>query len=200
MQKKIKLLAITIAGGCAAASHAVVLRFDDLPRNKKVGEQYAAQGVHFSLTDWAVMGGLDEGDPGFWSLRGTNGTAFMGVNGVDNPTYEMNITFDTAVTSVSFDASRSEGSSTGNGLAVQYWLGGVQVFSSLTTFQGINVWTTFGYAGPIDRVSFQGMGTGFHPYGVDNFRYTVPSPAGLAAFGFIAMSTLQRRRGNRARG
>ena len=50
--------------------------------------------------------------------------------------------------------------------------GGEQVSSTEVTFDEVNTWTTISYDGPIDRVSFQGFGNGFHPYGVDNVMFT----------------------------
>jgi hypothetical protein len=157
----------------ASAGVAQPLIFDDLPRNQQVGEGYGALGVHFALSDFGVVGGLGEGDPGNWSLEGTNGTAFMGFNG--SPSYDMDIHFDARVVDFSMDASRSNGSGDGDGLSVQFWMGDETVFKTEIAFKEINTWTTISYAGPLDRVTFQGSGGGFHPYGVDNIVFGAAS-------------------------
>ncbi len=189
-----RLMVIGLVGSVTASANAAVLRFDDLVREDHVGEQYAALGVHFAATDFGVVGGIGEGDPGNWSLFGTNGTAFMGFNGVFPTTYAMDMTFDGPVSGIAFDASRSEGSSNGDGLSVAFWLGGNQVSATVITFQAINTWSTISYSGEVDRVTFEGFGTNFHPYGVDNVQFNVPSPGGVLAFAAGGMAAMRRRR------
>src|SRR5262249_22122943 len=59
----------------------------------------------------------------------------------------------------------------GDGLDIQFWLDGVQVYATEILFQEINTWTTIPYDGAADRVTFQGFGVAYHPYGVDNIRF-----------------------------
>ncbi len=160
-------LVVALLGTGASAQPLI---FDDLPRDEHVGEGYAALGVDFSLTDFGVVSGISEGDPGNWGLEGTNGSAFMGFNGF--PSYEMEIRFHHEVEGFSMDASRSGGSNAGDGLEVEFWKGDLEVDSTAIVFDEINIWTTVGTKGVIDRVTFRSTGFDFHPYGVDNINYT----------------------------
>lgn len=191
--------ALVVLAGAAIASAAsadTVLTFDDLPREQHVGEQYAALGAHFSLTDFGVIGGIGEGDPGNWGLMGTNGTAFMGFNG--SPSYEMELEFTQDALSCSFDVSRSNGSEAGDGLHIEYWREGLMVLQRDITFGEINEWTTVSYngeAGVIEGIIFEGTGANFHPYGVDNVHYAfVPTPGAAAVLGLAGLGALRRRR------
>lgn len=190
------LLAISII----QTAHGAVLTFDDLPRGTKVGDQYASLGVHFDLSDFGVQEGLANGDSGIWLLDGTSGPFFDGFNGGESSTYSMTLTFDAPVSSFSLDASRSNGSLSGDTLTVSGFLGATLIETRTVTFGEINNWTTVSLPGVFDRVMWSGQGLGYHPYGVDNINFTsVPEPsmyalAPIGGFGLLAVVRSRRRR------
>ena len=163
-------------------AHGAILTFDDLPQGTMVGDHYASLGVHFGLTDFGVMEGLTNGDSGNWGLDGTSGPFFDGFNGLLPSTYSMTLTFDAPVSSFSLDASRSNGSSSGDTLTVSGFLGATLIETRTVTFGEINNWTTISLHGVFDRVAWSGQGAfEFHPYGVDNVNFVVvPEPSTFA--------------------
>jgi len=73
------------------------------------------------------------------------------------------------VTDVSFDVSRSNGTSPGVGLSVTAYLDGVVVDSTLITFGDINQWTTMSLDGVFDQIEYHAVsGTSSGSFGVDN--------------------------------
>ena len=197
---------LVVAGVClfagSATTWAAVITFDEFPADNHSGAmpalRYAALGVTFVATDeGATWGGLSAGDPGNWGLEGTNGPIFSGFNG---GTYALTMLFNTDVTNVSFDASRSAGSQPGDTLTVEAWLNGAVVGNITGFFGDINVWTGFEFSGPLDELRLVGAGAGFHPFGIDNIRWdaaAVPEPATLFLFGAamcgVGVRRLRRR-------
>jgi len=167
---------LVILTAAVSISRAATLTFDDVPKWTQVGDHYASLGVHFSLTDFGVQEGLANGDNGNWGLNGTVGPYFDGFNGV--PGYTMMLYFDSPVTGFTMDVSRSNGSSAGDSLTVAGWSGLAVVDSRTITFGPINSWTTISLSGVFDRIAWVGDGVDFHPFGVDNIKFTVvPEPA-----------------------
>jgi len=178
----------------AMAAHAVTLTFDDLS-DGTFTTQYSGFGVSSSGTA-EVWGGLGNGDPGNWGLFGTNGSKFLGNNGSPGG-YITDLNFSSALSGISFDISRSNGSD-----AADTWQ--ARIYDSSTTligsqsggFSDINTWTSvlFNQAG-ISRLEIETFGTGFHPYGVDNVNLApVPEPASMAAIGLGLAALLRRKR------
>lgn len=161
--------------GLVASSSAqqFVLAFDDLAApNAQVGESYAPQGVHFALTDTGLQDGTGYTDSGGWGIAGTRGSWFEGFNG--NPSYDMTLTFDRPIEGFALDVSRSAGSADGDTFTLSAFQGSTQVDTQMVTLPAINTWATVSSsASGIDRVEWTGNGMAFHPYGVDNIRFTV---------------------------
>lgn len=196
-----KIKALTLAAGLVmsfGAQAAVTITFDEFPAtniNSPITAEYAGLGITFGADNSGTWGGLSAGDPGSWNLEGTNGSAFLGNNGLNNSsTYVTSIFFSSLINNVSFDASRSLGSSDGQTLTVNAYHGATLVASQTITFGGINSWTpvSFSTAG-IDSLILDGSDAGFSPYGIDNLVVAVPEPemygmllAGLGLMGFMA--------------
>jgi hypothetical protein len=137
-----------------------------------LGEDYAAQGVHFVASDdGSVWSGTSGGDPGGWGLEGTNGTSFVGFNGAS---YALTTRFDAPVREVAVDVARSSGSRAGDAFALRGFRGGAMVEEQVVTLGDVNAWTTVALAEEVDELRWVGMGTGTrrHPFGVDNLRWT----------------------------
>ena len=184
----------------AAPASAAVITFDEVApqngANALPANQYSSLGVTIQATDDSgTWGGNSAGNPGNWGLQGTNGAAFSGFNG---DSYSMSLLFATNITSISLDASRSNGSQDGT-ITLQGFLNGSLVNSTSVGLGAINTWSTLGLTGVFDKVTISGTGTGFHPFGIDNINFSgsVPEPATwammLLGFGGIGL-TMRRRR------
>ncbi|MBV6449055.1 FxDxF family PEP-CTERM protein [Nitrosomonas sp.] len=196
-----KIKALTLAAGLVmsfGAQAAVTVTFDEFPatnNNSPITAEYAGLGITFGADNSGTWGGLSAGDPGSWNLEGTNGSAFLGNNGLNNgSTYVTSIFFSSLINSVSFDASRSLGSSDGQTLTVNAYHGATLVSSQTITFGDINSWTSVSFStSGIDSLILDGSDAGFSPYGIDNLVVAVPEPemygmllAGLGLMGFMA--------------
>lgn len=193
----------------AGSASAQVISFDDVPAPGGgaaiPSDLYSGLGVTFtSADDGSVAGGISAGDPGNWGLEGTNGPAFSGFNG---NSYAMTIDFDTEVSGFSLDASRSNGSSDGDSITVEGYLGAALVDSVTVNFGAINTWSSISLSGVIDNVSIQGSGAGFHPFGIDNITWSAggaPAPvpvlpvqallALIMLLGLVALRRVQPRK------
>ena len=196
-------IAVILSLGTAAQASATTITFDEFaPQNYAQGSLpanlYAADGVTFVGTDdSSTWDGNSAGDPGYWGLEGTNGAAFAGFNGAS---YGVTLNFASQISGFRLDASRAFGSSNGNSLNVNGYLGGNLVSSGVIGFQAINNWSTIFLTGTLDQVVIQGIGDGFHPFGVDNIQWNagggVPEPATWAVMlvGFAGAGAALRRR------
>jgi hypothetical protein len=164
---------VSLVFGFAAPSRGqeIVLAFDDLAvQDLKVGESYAAQGVHFSPTEFGLKDGLGYTDDGGWGLEGTRGSWFQGFNG--SPGYAMTLTFDGPVAGFALDVSRSAGSTSDSTFTISAFLGAELVESQTVPLPGVNSWVPIAIAASeIDRVEWSSAGTTSF-YGVDNVRFT----------------------------
>jgi hypothetical protein len=104
------------------------------------------------------------------------------------------------VSGFSLQASRSNGSATGDRLTLEGWNDGALVEAVSLLFAGINRWTTLALTQAVDEVRWIGTETGFHPFGVDDIRWNasvaVPEPLTLwqVLAGSLAAAIGGRRR------
>lgn len=137
-------------------------------------EQYAGLGVHFTATDdGSVWHGLSQGDPGGWGLEGTNGPAFLGFNG---RSYALRARFDAPVAAFGLDVSASDGARAGSQFRIEGFRAGALVESLTLPLAGANQWSSVELGAEVDEVRLTGLGTGFHPFGVDNLRWSSEPP------------------------
>jgi hypothetical protein len=182
--------------------YAGTITFDEFPANNNnvpITNLYAPIGVIFASDNSGTWDGLSNGNPGNWGLEGTNGPSFLGNNGLNNSgTYVTSIFFSAPVSNVSFDVSRSNGSSPGQTLTASVYEGATLLGSLTVTLGNINNWSliTFGLGG-IDKVILDGSDVGLSPYGVDNLQFTagaVPEPATMLLIGSGLLGLLGFRR------
>jgi hypothetical protein len=150
--------------------------------------RYAYLGVTFTGTDdGSTWGGISNGDPGSWNLEGTNGPIFSGYNG---SSYAMTLTSGGLFAGASLDVSRSDGSSSSDTFTLEGYVNSILTETVTVPLNTINVWTTVSLATNIDEVRWQGAGTDFHPYGIDNLIFTVvpePSSFVFASIGLLGL-------------
>jgi len=175
-----------------------VSTFDEIPavsgNSHHVSEEYSHLSVHFITTDdGAVRGGLSNGDPGSWSLEGTNGPQFLGFNG---RSMGLTVTFDQLMSAISLDVARSNGSSAGGSFTMEAYLGDQFVDSQTVVFGDTNEWVTVNLdVTNVDRLTWQGQHTEWNPYGADNFSFApVPEPGTLSVLVLGGLAVLRKRR------
>lgn len=196
--------ALTLGLILAAGANATTITFDEFAAQNSnsgaVTNQYAGDGVTFSLGNVGIWSGLSNGDPGNWLLEGTNGPDFLGFNGYGAyGGYSETLTFSSAINSFSADFARSNGSVDGV-ITLDAFNGATLVASDTGTFGDLSVWMTLTLNGAsFDSVTWSGTGSGFHPYGVDNVVFGdapagVPEPAawGLMLMGFGGLGAMMR--------
>jgi len=201
----------------APLSGAAMITFDELPAgnaNTAITNLYGSAGVTFGTDNSGIWSGLSQGDPGNWDLEGTNGGAFLGNNGASNGnSYVTSIFFSSMASDVSFDVSRSNGSSAGQTLTASAYSGLALLSTQMVLLGAINSWTSmvFGIGG-ISSLVISGSTAGFSPFGLDNLQFStnghpatdgigdvttnvtaIPEPgtyammlAGLGLMGFVA--------------
>jgi hypothetical protein len=163
-------------------ARAGTITFDECPatnNNTAFTGACGVPGVTFGPTNSGTWGGNSNGDPGNWDLEGTNGPQFLGFNGVNSSSTDYNetVSFGAAVSSVALDFSRANGSSDGT-ITLSAFDGALLLGSTTAALGPINSWTTLTLSFPtITSITWDGTGSGFHPYGVDNFRFVPISAA-----------------------
>lgn len=171
------LLASSLAGGAAYAATSVIT-FDEYAAANANGvlpsNRYAALGVTFlSADDGSTWAGTAAGDPGGWGVNGTNGTNFQGFNG---SSYSETLTFSSLISLFEVDATRTGGSSDGT-VTINAFLNGAAAGTTSATLGAINSWSTLSLAGNFNSLQISGFGTSFHPFALDNMRFTTATPA-----------------------
>ena len=132
---------------------------------------FAGLGVGFDPGDQRVCAGVSNGDPGNWGLEGTNGPDFFCFNG-NNPGYVMEMTTSRIWTLVYLDVSRSNGSQAGDAFTIRTFRGSTEGASKTVVMGDIDDWSPvlLEDSRGFDRVTWEGHGSGFHPFGVDNLE------------------------------
>ncbi len=180
--------------------------------NNAISNVYAPSGVTFGSTNSGVWNGLSLGDAGNWGIEGSNGSEFLGNNGFNGGSYVTSIFFTTPVSNISFDASRSNGSSAGQQLVASAYYGSTLLASQSVMLGAINSWSTILLGiGSVSSLIITGTTTGFSPFGIDNLQFNgentlisgiegdvtaIPEPEThalmLAGLGLLAGMTRQR--------
>ena len=144
-------------------AQAGVIMFDEVPGGNIVTNQYSALGVTFTGV-CTVRQGNSNGDPGGWGLEGTNGPYFCGIQADQLVT----VTFDSTVTSLSLDTSRSNGSNVGNTFTLEAYFEGGLVDSETIVQEEVNNWTTVVVNGGLDEIRLTSDDGARPVYGIDN--------------------------------
>jgi hypothetical protein len=189
------IFSVVLLSKVGPAANAAVITFGEIPPSDGnsgfLTEEYAVWGIHFTTDDGEIWGGLSAGDPGNWGIEGTNGPAFLGLNG---ESYSLTASFDVEMNYISLDVSRSNGSSQGDTFTLEAYNGATLLDSQTVVLNSINDWTTVSLSvANIDRIDWFGSGIDYHPYGVDNLTF-VPEPATICLLGLGALSLLRRKR------
>jgi hypothetical protein len=156
------------------SAHAETISFDEIePANNNrdiLTDEYAGMGAHFVGTDdGSIWSGMSDGDPGGWAIEGTNGSAFVGLNG---RSYELTVLLDQTVEAFRVDVARAQGSTAGAALMVTGFRDGTSVeemFVDLGSY-AINEWSTVELNEDVDEVNWVVTG-GRQPYGLDNLQW-----------------------------
>ncbi len=203
--KKLILAGLMLLSSVAMAN-ATVITFDEYlagNNNVPITDLYKPAGVTFGASNAGTWGGTSNGDPGNWSLQGTNGSNFLGNNSAP---YTTSIIFTSPVNNVSLDVSRSNGSSSGQTLTVQVFDGSTLLGSDLVTLGSINTWSTvsFNFGNITDIELYGSNNSDFSPYGIDNLQFSstlapVPEPGTIAllGLGMAGLAIYGKRRMNK---
>jgi len=156
------------------SANAATISFDEIPpannNSDILTDEYAAMGVHFVGTDdGSIWSGISDGDPGGWAIEGTNGSAFVGLNG---RSYELSVLLDQPVEAFRIDVTRASGSTADAELMVVGFRDGApveEIFIDLGSY-AINEWATIELSEVVDEVNWLVTG-GRQPYGLDNLRW-----------------------------
>jgi hypothetical protein len=172
----------------------VVLTFDDIPAraysndiSDVITEQYTHLGVHFN-TDGRHGGivrfGLSQGDPGDWSLEGSNGPQFLGHNVYGRTGL---IEFDAPISNLRIDAGHGHDALTDLTLDA-YGAEGQLLERVVIEFALPDVWVpVMFWATDVTRVEYYSP----NDFALDNIRF-VPEPATLLLLGLGALALGRR--------
>jgi hypothetical protein len=162
------------SAGIGLSAHAATISFDEIqPANNNsdvLTDEYSEMGVQFVGTDdGTIWSGMSDGDPGGWAIEGTNGSAFVGLNG---RSYELTVLLDQAVEAFRIDVTRASGSTADAALMVVGFRDGTAVEEILFDLgsYGINEWSTIELSEDVDEVNWVVSG-GRQPYGLDNLQW-----------------------------
>lgn len=198
-------LAVAAVMGVASTASAATIAFDDAyafgGNLFRPGTFYqGSQGVTISGTYLGTIGGIGNGDPGNWSLLGTNGSAFLGCNaGLScSPTFS----FASDVASLSLDLGLGGNPGWTANFSVTALLDGVPVATQGLTLAAVSdpgPWGTVSFDTPLDQIRVTATyGGGAFAFGIDNVVYTnatgVPEPATLGLFGLAVLGLGAARR------
>lgn len=163
-------------------THTSRVLFDEYPAqnaNGAVAQDYSALDLNITGSDdGSTWEGTTQGDPGGWSVEGSNGSVFSGHNG---NSYADTFTFAADVKHVAVDVSRTGGSSAGDTVTLEGWNNGVMVESKTVALDAVDTWRTATLLETVDEVRVLGAGGSFHPFALDNLRWTTPD-AGVILF------------------
>jgi hypothetical protein len=166
----------------------IVLTFDDIPAytgndiNDVIREEYASLGVHFNSDgrhSGIVRLGLSQGDPGGWSLEGSNGPQFLGHNSLGRTGL---IEFDVPIMDFQIDAGRGISPGVVN-LTIEA-SGGSGLLESHTLASSVpDVWETITFAsGGITRIEYYASSN----FALDNMQYSaIPEPSTLVIWSLL---------------
>ncbi len=170
---------------------AVTVRFDDayadLGESSDPATYYQADlGVTFSGQYFGVVGGQGNGDTGNWELRGTNGSALLGIN--TSTSGSPTINFGKVVTGFSVDVGVPEFGSTANSQlrATGFRNGQVVEIRSVfitTTGDVDGEWEKLTFTQFVDSVRIQKISGTANAYGVDNYRFSIAEVVWAGASG-----------------
>ena len=199
------LLGCTLIVASAVADAATITFAEVAATNDGTPFAGTIAGATFSGTNAGIWAGNSNGDPGLWGLEGTNGPHFLGFNGgaggSDPLYYSEVVTFDVPVSSVSIDFARATGSVDGS-VTLQAFDSSGSIGFVTGELGSVNAWSTLSVAFPdMTSIAWNVMGTGSHPYGVDNLDYSpVPIPAvgwfilpAFGGFGWFGRRRLPKR-------
>jgi len=191
---------------CATPAIASVITFDDAYAVVNDGGDVStfyqlSLGVTISGDNAGVWGGVGNGDPGNWSLLGTNGSAFLGSNDGNSSSPPFN--FSANISNISLDIGDSEDAGT---YIVTGFLNGTQVASQTFTIGDPNVdtgtWQTASLTGSMNMVEVSTTGPSF-AFGIDNVVFSSsvaapePSTFVLLAGSFVFAGGMRRWRNSK---
>ena len=185
---------VALMAFAASRAQAAIITFSEFSatnNDSPLTDLYSRLGVTFDDRNSGIWQGIASGDPGAWGVKGTNGPQFLGNNGLNNSdSYSESIFFAAPQISVSFDASRANGSSSGQTLTANAYDASNDLLASDTiTLGDINVWSSFDLkAVGIARVYLIGSAASFSPYAVDNLQFNsagVPEPSALIVWSLL---------------
>ncbi len=185
------VVALFASGVICQDAPATTVRFDDayaaLGESSNPATFYQADlGVTFTGQYHGVVGGQGNGDVGNWELRGTNGSALLGIN--TNFTGSPTINFDTAVTGFSVDVGVPEfGPVVDMTLRATGFLNGsvaeIRTVSITTTGNINGEWDKLTLTEFVDSVKIEKISGTANAFGVDNYRFSFAEVVWTAAAG-----------------
>ena len=152
------------------STNLTTINFDDAFAEHGNGFNPATyySGVSISGTYFGVVGGVGNGDPGNWSLAGSNGSVFLGVN--TGPGSSQTFTFSSLIDYFSIDAGITSGAANSS-YSLTAFNGNTQIGNiTLNVSSGTWVKGEFSSIGNFDKVTVLGL-SGTNAWGLDNLKY-----------------------------